>query len=247
MLRVAEQLAKMPVQGERIVNEQEWLAATDLVPMVDFLGQKASQRKLRLFAVTCCQWVTQLGTDTSFLNSLDVAERFADGAATADELAKAEEASNEVYQECEEALSVAASRAVLAGTSGQGDDPAITKRQDAADIVSQTTEAVIRGRDFAYTARGCGRRYTHSDPVLWLRDIFGIPFRPVIVDPDWLTTTVVSLARQMYESRDFSGMPILADALHDAGCDEPAILAHCRCEKPHVRGCWLVDLILGKG
>jgi len=138
------------------VNEQEWLAATDLVPMVDFLGQKASQRKLRLFAVTCCRWVTQLGTDTPFLKSLDVAERFADGAATADELAKAEGASNEVYQECEEALSVAASRAVLAGISGQGDDPAITKLQDAADIVSQTTEAVIRGSDFAYTARGCG-------------------------------------------------------------------------------------------
>jgi len=57
----------------------------------------------------------------------------------------------------------------------------------------------------------------------------------------------VSLARTMYESRDFGAMPILADALQDAGCDDTNILAHCRDTKlPHVRGCWAVDLILGK-
>ncbi|MCE9568371.1 MAG: hypothetical protein K8U57_40745 [Planctomycetes bacterium] len=72
------------------------------------------------------------------------------------------------------------------------------------------------------------------------------PFRSVTVDPAWLTSTVVSLARQMYESRDFTTMPILADALQDAGCDEPTIRAHCQCEEPHVRGCWLIDMVLGK-
>ncbi|MDB5308836.1 MAG: hypothetical protein JWO38_3038 [Gemmataceae bacterium] len=79
-----------------------------------------------------------------------------------------------------------------------------------------------------------------------LRCIFGNPFRPVTTDPSWLTSTVLSLARQMYESRDFSPMPILADALQDAGCDQPDILAHCRGDGPHVRGCWVVDLVLGK-
>jgi hypothetical protein len=73
------------------------------------------------------------------------------------------------------------------------------------------------------------------------------PFRPVAFSPAWRTDTAVSLAQQMYEARDFSAMPILADALQDAGCDNEAILSHCRdATQPHVRGCWVVDLVLGK-
>jgi hypothetical protein len=80
-----------------------------------------------------------------------------------------------------------------------------------------------------------------------VRDIFGNPFRPVTFSPSWRTDTAVSLARQMYESREFSAMPILADALQDAGCDNDDILNHCRDAKQvHVRGCWVVDLVLGK-
>ncbi|MBY0456749.1 MAG: hypothetical protein K2V38_05395 [Gemmataceae bacterium] len=82
--------------------------------------------------------------------------------------------------------------------------------------------------------------------VQLLRDIFGNPFRPVAFSPEWRAETAVLLARQMYESRDFGAMPILADALQDAGCDDEGILAHCRGEGPHVRGCWVVDLVLGK-
>ncbi len=79
-----------------------------------------------------------------------------------------------------------------------------------------------------------------------IRDIFGNPFRPISFDPFWRTETAVLMARGMYESRDFSAMPILADALQDAGCDDD-ILGHCRDEtQPHVRGCWLVDLVLGQ-
>jgi hypothetical protein len=79
-----------------------------------------------------------------------------------------------------------------------------------------------------------------------LRDIFGNPFRPITFAPDWCTSTAVALARQMYDSRDFSAMPILADALQDAGCENTDILNHCRGEGPHVRGCWVVDQVLGK-
>jgi hypothetical protein len=68
----------------------------------------------------------------------------------------------------------------------------------------------------------------------------------VSVEPAWLTSTVVTLARQMYEARDFGAMPILADALQDAGCDNDDILTHCRVPGPHVRGCWVLDLVLGK-
>lgn len=80
--------------------------------------------------------------------------------------------------------------------------------------------------------------------LLW--DIFGNPFRSVSFDPQWRTDTVLTLAHQMYESRDFSAMPILADALQDAGCDSTDILSHCRGNGPHVRGCWVVDLVLDK-
>ncbi|MCE9568115.1 MAG: hypothetical protein K8U57_39435 [Planctomycetes bacterium] len=81
-----------------------------------------------------------------------------------------------------------------------------------------------------------------------MRDIFGNPFHKSLkIDKRWASDTVLSLAKHIYESRDFSAMPILADALQDAGCDNEDILNHCRDEKQiHVRGCWIVDLILGK-
>jgi hypothetical protein len=85
-----------------------------------------------------------------------------------------------------------------------------------------------------------------NERVAFLRDIFGNPFRPATLDPVWRTSTVTALARQMYESRDFSAMPILADALQDAGCENEDMLDHCRGPGPHVRGCWVVDLVLGK-
>ena len=81
----------------------------------------------------------------------------------------------------------------------------------------------------------------------FLRDIFGNPFRPIAFSPEWRTSTALTLARQMYESRDFSLMPILADALQDAGCEQEEILNHCRdADATHVRGCWVVDWVLGK-
>jgi hypothetical protein len=79
-----------------------------------------------------------------------------------------------------------------------------------------------------------------------IRDIFGNPFRPVTFSPEWRTDTAVALARQMYDSREFSAMPILADALQDAGCDNDDVLDHCRTPGEHVRGCWVLDAMLGK-
>jgi hypothetical protein len=83
-----------------------------------------------------------------------------------------------------------------------------------------------------------------------LRCIFGpLPFRPITITPAWLSWhdgLLVSMARQMYDSRDFTDMPALADALEEAGCDNTDILGHCRSGGEHVRGCWIVDLVLGK-
>jgi hypothetical protein len=87
----------------------------------------------------------------------------------------------------------------------------------------------------------------HAAAAEFLRDIFGpLVFRPVSADPAWLTSTVLALARQMYDSRDFSAMPILADALQDAGCANEDVLNHCRQPGEHVKGCWVVDLLTGR-
>ena len=82
-----------------------------------------------------------------------------------------------------------------------------------------------------------------------VHDIFGNPFRPATIDPKWLAWndgTVPKLAQTIYDDRRFDLLPILADALEEAGCDDAGILAHCRGTGPHARGCWVVDLILGK-
>jgi hypothetical protein len=80
-----------------------------------------------------------------------------------------------------------------------------------------------------------------------LRCVVGNPFRPVAADPAWRTSTVVALAEAVYADRAWDRLPILADALEDAGCTDPAVLGHLRGPGPHARGCWAVDLLLGKG
>jgi hypothetical protein len=91
------------------------------------------------------------------------------------------------------------------------------------------------------------RRTNRAYHAELIREIFGNPFRPVSFDPEWRTSTAVAIAKGMYDTRDFSAIPILADALQDAGCDNEDVLNHCRAaDGVHVRGCWVVDLVLGK-
>ena len=92
-----------------------------------------------------------------------------------------------------------------------------------------------------------------SAPFFFLRCVVGNPFRPVTINPAWLTATVTSLARTAYEERtlpsgelDPARLAVLSDALEEAGCADTDILAHLRGPGPHVRGCWVVDLVLGK-
>jgi hypothetical protein len=99
-----------------------------------------------------------------------------------------------------------------------------------------------------YTARST--QWSGAAQAAFLRDIFGpLPFRPVSLDPSWLAWhggLLVSMARRMYDGRDFTDMAVLADALEEAGCQNPDLLGHCRSGGEHVRGCWLIDLLLGK-
>jgi hypothetical protein len=91
---------------------------------------------------------------------------------------------------------------------------------------------------------GCAAVAAQLAPVV--RDIFGDPFHPATLDPGWVTADVRGLALAAYRDRSYDRLPILADALADAGCEHEALLAHCRDGGPHVRGCWVVDLVLGK-
>jgi hypothetical protein len=88
-----------------------------------------------------------------------------------------------------------------------------------------------------------GEQRNQADLV---RDIFGNPFHPVRADPVWVTATAVGLAQAIYAERAFDHLPILADALEEAGCDNADVLNHCRAGGVHVRGCWAVDLVLGR-
>lgn len=79
-----------------------------------------------------------------------------------------------------------------------------------------------------------------------LRCVAGSPFAYTVPDPRWLTAAVLGLARAAYHGRDFAALPILADALEEAGCDDPAVLTHARHHRDHARGCWVLDMLLGK-
>jgi hypothetical protein len=108
--------------------------------------------------------------------------------------------------------------------------------------------ATSRARIVASNLKLRSREEEEAEQAKLLRDVFGNPFRPVLFDPMWRTETAIALAKHCYDSREFSAMPILADALQDAGCDNDDVLNHCRdANGVHVRGCWVVDLVLGKG
>ncbi len=131
------------------------------------------------------------------------------------------------------------------------------ERLESAPGLAAAAASTVRGgaAQFAARAVGCsspsgfetGFAFEQEAQAAILRDLFGNPFRPVALDPEWLTSDVLTLARGIYDDRAFDRMPILADALQEAGCANDDVLNHCRdTERVHVLGCWLVDLLLGK-
>ncbi len=199
--------------------------------MLLFLRDKVSDRKLRLLACANGRLLWPWITDHRSRQALIVAERFADGLASEQDRADAFAACLEVpYVREYEPNGVAAN----------------SPRSKAAAYAQHAVwEQVFVG---AYTNSQCvlpkATGLPEMLPLHLLRDIFGNPFRPVIVEPQWLTETVLALAAGIYADRAFDRMPILADALEEAGCDHADILTHCREDGPHVRGCWVVDLVL---
>ena len=208
------------------MTEAEWAKCPDPRLMLIHLEQIASDRKARLFACAVGRLLWPFLADERSQRVIEVAEQFADGATTHVELGDA----------CQASLDVQTGPAARAA-SNSGDHGAWQGGRGII-IALQLAQADGRARDWA--------RNLAAKPLQLVRDIFGNPFRPVTFDPRWRSTDVVGLARGIYEDRAFDRMPLLADALMDAGCDEDQLLAHCRSEGPHVRGCWVVDLVLGK-
>jgi hypothetical protein len=197
------------------------------------LRGRSTDRKRRLFACACGRRVGHLpyrgiSAETSDAcrdadrRAIEVAEQVADGLRAKADL-------------------IVTSRPLSTNTVGR----IVTRSsaKTAAAEVARFPGLLTIARHEARTAGALQKLLGHAE---LFRDIFGNPFRPVTVDPEWRTVAVLALATGIYDDRAFDRMPILADALEDAGCDSDDIINHCRGPGPHVRGCWVVDLILGK-
>jgi len=229
-----------------------WAASADPEIMLR-MRPAVSDRKRRLVLAACCRACWDDLSEWS-REAIVAAERWIDGSGGERERVAAEyrASSGRGGAWSEYRLAGDDLRAAVADTAGEvgaADLAALRERYWRAERVRRVAD--VAG---SVAATGHGpealldslRLVPAAAGTALLRDILGNPFRPVAFDPAWLTDTALSLARHIYESRDYSAMPILADALQDAGCDNAGILNHCRGNGPHVRGCWVVDLVLGK-
>jgi hypothetical protein len=228
------------------VTEEEWLACTDPWLMLEYLSGKGSDRKLRLFACTCAREILSPLSRIRCSDHVEIAERFAEGLATEEEREFALLYARPIAERLEAASSVDAYAAEAAFAL------VIPGGYASAE---QTLEYVIsalrveRGIDSWRDAERPEVQAIRSLHCHFVREIFGNLFRPISLNPFWLSwkdRTLPKLAQAIYDERRFEDMPILADALEDAGCADAAILSHCRGPGPHVRGCWVLDLLLGK-
>jgi hypothetical protein len=199
------------------MTQERWLRSRRPADLLDFLlDRDPSARKLRLYGVACARRVVRKPDEMDEASAVIAAvERYADGAATEEEL--------EAARPCPRYHTTW----VIADV-------------EASDVAWGFTEA----------ARNEARQPIKAG---LLRDLFGDPFHEPAFDARWRTPTVASLALAAYEERlphpcdlDPVRLGILADALEDAGCTDERMLSHLRSAGPHVRGCWALDLILGK-
>jgi hypothetical protein len=213
--------------------------------MLELLREKGSERQFRLFALACCRRIWHLLPHVAHQQLLEAAERQLDGPAHAMAFRSARIAFEEAREnasgfEEEHASLVAfdANEAVeCTVSSANGYEVALA----ASDWTSRTAADAARDHNILQREWDAHCRL--------LQDIFGNPVRPSRLEPSWLTWnggSVRALAQTIYNEQNAEVLPILADALEEAGCDNTDILSHCRSPGPHVRGCWVVDLILGK-
>ena len=239
------------------MSEQEWLTSRDPAKMLRWLDRPQGDRKLLLSAVACLRANWHLLILESSRKAVEWTELYADGLVERDEEYHRLEWRSEgaaYYLEMQAEPDAIERWSAEAESHGQ---PRLNRLTGLIDV-RETAPDLRQHIDAAYMAN---QLMTHDPDVLLervirspvqllspalLRDIFANPFRPVGFDSAWRTSTAVAMAKGMYDSRDFTAMPILADALQDAGCDDDDVLSHCRAEHGiHVRGCWVIDLVLG--
>jgi hypothetical protein len=268
------------------MNESRWLTDCEPHPLIDwlFFDAGASDRKLRLFAVACCQpLLPHLGRFTPLATDLlALAEAFADRRARAGDMDQPRREAREQwgaydgevsrrYQDQQasgtEGFSLTEPEMQFWAASGPGLEAIVGSTLCAAG--RDHPEQRYRRRGFypffagpfpCTVAGSAADALAHLDGQGYLaakaeaarqrlhipRDIFGNPFRPDAVEPSWRTAAAVDLAQGIYDERAFDRLPVLADALEDAGCANPDVLGHCRGAGPHARGCGVVDAVLGK-
>lgn len=234
------------------MTEAEWLVSDDVTTMLTFLEGKVDARKLRLFGVACCNRVWHLMTDARSRKAVKVAVRFAEGEANERERLQAYLGARAAEESCGRGGPPEVHRepAVQAAIAARQVVGLFRSASDLAGIA----DACVRSRRTPHLRRSLGRR--PLEPGDWLaalherlaqaallRDIVG-PLRPPLFQDYWRTPTVLAIARSAYDARDFEALPILADALLDAGCECAVLLDHCRQGGEHVRGCWVLDLVL---
>jgi hypothetical protein len=240
------------------MTESQWFIEVDFLQHLRCVESQLSPRKLRLLAAGFCR-TRGVGENAALLAAVDAVERYADGVSSPAQIESARGESRRVaIRAYEEHV-----RWAEGGSRGVG--PMVRPQVAWAVAFAASTplpldrlaELLI---DFNTPINPNFERFPSrphlrtSDPpllgidlrpVIW--DVAGNPFARVWFDPSWLTSTAIGVARQIYQSGDFSAMPILADALQDADCDNDDILNHCRDpQAAHVRGCWVVDGLLGK-
>jgi hypothetical protein len=228
------------------LSEAEWLDADDPGLMLDQIEGRVSDRKLRLFAVACCRRMWHLLGDPRSRAVVDVVEQYADGLVSTPVLQHAVESAAQV-EEAEAADDGEPTPATAVWSIAH--EPPFDAAYTCGTIsVVMDRESMRDQPDWWVHHEREGEEEAKQQTTL-LRCIVGNPFRPVALNPAWLSWNagmVRHLAQAIYEERAFDRLPALASALEAAGCDDADILGHCRQSGPHARGCWVIDLVLGR-
>jgi hypothetical protein len=220
------------------MTEAEWVRAEEDAIWRAVLA--LSPRRQRLLASALVRSLGRWASDPAVEAALEANDRFADTGKTKAALRRARDALADARVARADPTRVIQEPAVLGVYMGMF--AAGVACSENAAVVGTAREVVLAWREAERLSKADARRRAY--PVF--REVAG-PKPAVAFSPEWRTSTAVQLARQVYESRDFGAMPILADALQDAGCDSDDVLNHCRdANQVHVRGCWVVDLVLDK-
>lgn len=213
------------------MTEKKWLQAFepyDLITSAFLHKSWTHPRAPRLLACAVCRLVWDQIEDRRSRNAIEVAEQFADGKATLKALTAAHREARTAYQETRP-------RAPDRWLFSTAAEAARTKN------IMSAMESVVM------TISGSDEDAFHALVMSMIHDVFDRRlFRPPTFDSSWRTSTVLSLANGIYQEKAFDRLPILADALMEAGCEDADILNHCRATQLHIRGCWALDLALGR-